>query len=160
MTVLNRLYASGGKEVLLNTLQITTGDDEYFLTQGWDNITATLEDGRTVIFEACGMTIALPARNADGTQDLKLAISNVEGIVSSRIEAALKSREEIFITYREYHDHDLTSPSSVPWTMNVKSGYWLNTEVQVVSGYMNILDTAWPRRRYNLAEHPGLRYAK
>ncbi|PLL19161.1 ArsR family transcriptional regulator, partial [Klebsiella michiganensis] len=22
----------------------------------------------------------------------------------------------------------------------------------------NILKTAWPRKRYNLAEHPGLRY--
>ncbi len=51
MTVLNRLYASGGKEVLLNTLQITTGEDEYFLTQGWDNITATLEDGSLI--ESC-----------------------------------------------------------------------------------------------------------
>ncbi|MFW9051407.1 ArsR family transcriptional regulator, partial [Klebsiella sp. C244] len=26
------------------------------------------------------------------------------------------------------------------------------------SGYMNVLKTAWPRKRYNLAEHPGLRY--
>ncbi|MDW6115778.1 ArsR family transcriptional regulator, partial [Klebsiella pneumoniae] len=24
--------------------------------------------------------------------------------------------------------------------------------------YMNVLKTAWPRKRYNLAEHPGLRY--
>ncbi|MDH8666023.1 ArsR family transcriptional regulator, partial [Klebsiella pneumoniae] len=26
------------------------------------------------------------------------------------------------------------------------------------AGYMNVLQTAWPRKRYNLAEHPGLRY--
>nr|MCF0419109.1 ArsR family transcriptional regulator [Klebsiella pneumoniae]MCF0419112.1 ArsR family transcriptional regulator [Klebsiella pneumoniae] len=26
------------------------------------------------------------------------------------------------------------------------------------AGYMNVLKTAWPRKRYNLAEHPGLRY--
>ncbi|MFW9051405.1 ArsR family transcriptional regulator, partial [Klebsiella sp. C244] len=26
------------------------------------------------------------------------------------------------------------------------------------AGYMNVLKTAWPRKRYNLAAHPGLRY--
>lgn len=37
-------------------------------------------------------------------------------------------------------------------------GLWTATEVQITAGYMNILDTAWPRFRYTLPVFPGLRY--
>lgn len=48
--VLNRLYASGGDEVILDTLQITVGDQSYWLTRGWDDITVTLETGGKATF--------------------------------------------------------------------------------------------------------------
>lgn len=31
-------------------------------------------------------------------------------------------------------------------------------QAQITAGYMNVLDTAWPRFRYTLNEYPGLRY--
>lgn len=158
MTILNRLYASGGPEVLLHTLQIQIGVKNFWLTCGWDNVTATLETGSVVTFEACGIDLALPARNADGTQDLKFAISNIEGIVSTAIQDALADLKGATLTYRCYVPGALTAPSSMPYTLKVKSGYWTPTEVQITAGYMNILDTAWPRRRYNLNEFSGLRY--
>ena len=79
MTQIKRLYASSGPEVIIETLQITIGSDVHYLCQGYDNITATTENGDTVTFSACAIDIALPARNADGTQDLNLpcAISMV-----------------------------------------------------------------------------------
>ncbi|MCF1908416.1 DUF1833 domain-containing protein, partial [Klebsiella pneumoniae] len=40
MTRLNRLYASSGPEVIIETLQITIGSDVHYLCQGYDNITA------------------------------------------------------------------------------------------------------------------------
>jgi hypothetical protein len=46
MTILEQLYASSGSEVIHDTLQITAGDQNYWLTRGWDNITVTLEDGQ------------------------------------------------------------------------------------------------------------------
>lgn len=158
MTILNRLYASGGSEVEIETLQIRVGGKDYWLTKGWDDIEAKLEDGRLVTFIACGIDIALPARNADGTQDLKFAISNVDGIVSGAIRDALDDLSSAEITYRKYLDVDLTAPVQQPYTLAIKSGYWTAVEVQITAGYMNILDTAWPRHRYNLAEHAGLRY--
>lgn len=42
--------------------------------------------------------------------------------------------------------------------MVIKGGQWTATEVQVTAGFMNILATAWPRDRFNLTKHPGLRY--
>ncbi|HIH9507546.1 TPA: DUF1833 family protein, partial [Klebsiella quasipneumoniae subsp. quasipneumoniae] len=53
MTILNRLYASSGPEVIIETLQITVGSDVHYLCQGYEDITATTESGNTVTFTAC-----------------------------------------------------------------------------------------------------------
>lgn len=160
MTILNRLYASGGTEVIIRTLQIVVGENTYWLTQGYEDIHARLENGATQVFTASGIDISLPARNADGTQDLKFAISNIDGVVSLAIRNALNNLSTAQLTYRSYLSTDLSAPASVPFMLNIKSGYWTATEVQITAGYMNILDTAWPRNRYTLPEYPGLRYLK
>lgn len=159
MTILNRLYASSGPEVIIETLQITIGSDVHYLCQGYENITATTENGdTTVTFTACAIDIALPARNADGTQDLKFALCNIDGVVSTAIRYALANRLPAWLTYRSYISTDLAAPASVPYTLKIKSGSWTATEVQITAGYMNVLDMAWPRYRYTLPVFPGLRY--
>ncbi|UFM68526.1 DUF1833 domain-containing protein [Leclercia adecarboxylata] len=158
MTILNRLYASGGDEVIIDTLQITVGGHDYWLTRGWDDVTATLENGAHATFLASAIDVALPARNADGTQDLKFAISNIEGVVSTAIRDALDNLSDARLTFRRYLSTDLSSPATPPFALAIKEGYWTATEVQITAGYMNILDTAWPRYRYTLPNFPGLRY--
>ncbi|HBZ1510210.1 TPA: DUF1833 domain-containing protein, partial [Klebsiella pneumoniae] len=111
-----------------------------------------------VTFTACAIDIALPARNADGTQDLKFALCNIDGVVSTAIRYALANRLPAWLTYRSYISTDLAAPAAVPYTLKIKSGSWTATEVQITAGYMNILDTAWPRFRYTLPVFPGLRY--
>ena len=158
MTRLNRLYASSGPEVIIETLQITVGSDVHYLCQGYEDITATTESGDTVTFTACAIDIALPARNADGTQDLKFALCNVDGGVATTIRNALANRLSASLTYRSFISTDLAAPAAVPYTLKIKSGYWTATEAQITAGYMNILDTACPRYRYTLPVFPGLRY--
>lgn len=158
MTVLNRLYASSGPEVIINTLQIDVGNDVFLLCEGYEDITATTDAGDSVTFTACAMDIALPARNTDGTQDLKFALSNIDGLVSATIRKALNSISRATVTYRQYISADLSAPSSIPYTMAIKSGQWTSLQVQITAGYMNWLDSAWPRYRYTLPNHPGLRY--
>lgn len=158
MTILSRVFASDGPEVLIETLQVNAGKEEYRLTKGFDDITATLENGDLATFEGCGMDVALPARNGDGTQDLKFAISNIDGVVSTAIRNALEKEEAATLTYRSYLSTDLDAPAAVPFTLAIKNGSWTSTEVQITAGYMNVLDTLWPRRRYTLYEFPGLRY--
>ncbi|EMH4927494.1 DUF1833 family protein [Serratia ureilytica] len=158
MTILNRLYASGGSEVIIETLHIQVSGQAYYLCKGWEDITAVLETGDVVTFTACALDIALPARNADGTQDLKLAISNVDGVVSGAIRAALDNLSAATVTYRHYVSTDLSAPASAPFVLAIKGGSWTALEVQITAGYMNVLDTAWPRRRYTLPDYPGLRY--
>ncbi len=158
MTVLNRLYASGGDEVLIETLQISIGNEVHYLTRGWDDIEVTTEDGERLTFQGCGIDIGLPARNSDGTQDLKFAITNITGEVSNAIRKALDNLQGATLTYRLYISTSLNAPAARPYTLAIKTGYWTSTEVQITAGYMNVLDTAWPRYRYTLPAFPGLRY--
>ncbi|HEY2455227.1 MAG TPA: DUF1833 family protein [Scandinavium sp.] len=158
MTVLNRLYASSGEEVIIETLQIDIGDDVYYLCKGYEDIKATTENGDVVTFTAAAIDIALPARNSDGTQDLQFAIDNINGLTSTTIRNALEKLANGAITYRNYVSTDLSAPAAVPYTLTIKSGSWTATQAQIVAGYMNVLDTAWPRYRYTLPNYPGLRY--
>ena len=158
MTVLNRLYASSGNEVIIETLEINIGDEIYYLCTGYEDITAITESGDTVTFSASAIDIALPARNSDGTQDLQFAISNIDGKVSAAIRNALDNLSGATLKYRNYISTDLSAPASKPYTLAVKSGSWTALQVQIKAGYMNILDTAWPRNRYTLPYYPGLRY--
>lgn len=158
MTILNRLYASSGPEVIIETLQINIGDEAHYLCKGYEDITATTENGDTVTFTAGAIDIALPARNGDGTQDLQFAISNIDGVVSTAIRNALDNLSTASLTYRNYVSTDLAAPASAPYTLAIKSGSWTATQAQITAGYMNVLDTAWPRYRYTLNNFPGLRY--
>ena len=132
MTILDRLYASSGPEVIIETLQINIGDEVHYLCKGYEDITATTETGDTVTFIACAMDIALPARNADGTQDLKFALCNIDGVVSTTIRKAINDRNAASLTYRSYISTDLAAPAAVPYTLQIKSGYWTATEVQKI----------------------------
>ncbi|MBL3075760.1 DUF1833 domain-containing protein, partial [Klebsiella pneumoniae] len=77
---------------------------------------------------------------------------------SSAASDVYKRQKSATLTFRRYISSDLSAPASSPYTLDIKSGSWTPTAVQVTAGYMNVLKTAWPRKRYNLAEHPGLRY--
>lgn len=158
MTILDRLYTSSGDEVIIDTLQVTVGGQNYWLTRGWDDVTAKLENGTQATFTGAAIEVALPARNEDGTQDLKFAISNIDGVVSTAIRAALTDLSSASLTFRRYISTDLSAPAAPPFTLAIKDGYWTALEVQITAGYMNILDTAWPRYRYILSLFPGLRY--
>lgn len=158
MTILNRLYASSGEEVIIETLQITIGDDVLYLCDGYDDVTAVTESGEEVTFIASAIDVALPARNSDGTQDLQFAVSNIDGEASTAIRNALDNLRGATMTYRKYTSNDLAAPAERPFTLKVKSGYWTATQAQIIAGYMNVLDTAWPRYRYTLPFYPGLRY--
>lgn len=158
MTILNRLYASSGPEVIIETLEIRIGDESHFLCKGYDDITAVTENGDTVTFTASPIDIALPARNADGTQDLQFAVSNIDGAVSTAIRKALDNLSSASLTYRNYVSTDLSAPAAPPYTLAIKSGHWTATQANITAGYMNILDSAWPRYRYTLNNFPGLRY--
>ena len=150
MTQIKRLYASSGPEVIIETLQITIGSDVHYLCQGYEGIMATTENGDTVT-----RSTLFPYTTLFRS---KFALCNIDGVVSTAIRNALANRLPASLTYRRYISTDLAAPAEVPYTLKIKSGSWTATEAQITAGYMNILDTAWPRYRYTLPVFPGLRY--
>ena len=158
MTILNRFYASSGSEVRLLTLEINDGVERKFLVGGWDDVTARLETGETVTFTAYGLDIALPARNADGTQDLTFAVCNVNGDVSAYIKDLLESGRECEVIQRTYLDVDLLAPAEPPHRYKLKGGAWTVTQADLNAGYFNLLETGWPRNFYTPDIFPGTRY--
>lgn len=158
MSILKRLYASAGPETIHEVLEVTDGITTYFMTKGWDELVVVLETGEQVTCTPCGMELALPARNDDGTQDLQFALSNIDGVASGFIRAALRDRREMRLVYRAFTSDDLGAPAYAPNRFTIKNGSVTATQVSLNAGYFNLLDTAWPRNRYTLNTFPGLRY--
>ncbi|STW55466.1 ArsR family transcriptional regulator [Klebsiella pneumoniae] len=135
MTQIKRLYASSGPEVIIETLQITIGSDVHYLCQGYEGIMATTENGDTVTFTACAIDIALAgAQCGTARRDLKFALCNIDGVVSTAIRNALANRLPASLTYRRYISTDLAAPAEVPYTLKIKSGSWTATEAQIYRG--------------------------
>lgn len=160
MTVINRLYASSGSEVIIGTLEVNIGGKVFYLCEGYDDISAITENGDSVIFMACAIAFSFPARNEDGTQDLKFMLCNVDGVVSSEIRKAIDDLKNASITFRKYISTDLSGPVERPYTLTVKGGSWTAIAVNITAGFKNVLDYAWPRNRFTLPYFPGLRYTR
>lgn len=158
MTILNRLYASGGPELAYPTLAISDGITTHYLTHGWDDITARLETGELVTFIACGMDLVVPAKNADGTQDLQFALSNITGEISNYLREVIRDRRRCELVYRVYLDDDFEAPTAAPYRFEVKGGRWTALQADITAGYFNLLETAYPRWDFNLIDFPMLRY--
>ena len=158
MTILNRLYASSGSEVILRTLEVNDGVTRHLLVGGWEDITARLETGENATFTACGLDVALPTRNADGTQDLTFTVCNITGEISAYVRELLASGRQCEIVARTYVSTDLLAPAEPPQRYKLKGGSWTSTEASLTAGYFNLLETAWPRNFYTPDIFPGTRY--
>lgn len=158
MSILKRLYASFPKEFIRPMLKITDGITTYHLTNGWDEMVVGLGNGTTAVCMPCGMELAIPARNDDGTQDLNFALSNVDGQASGFIRAAIKDGREMHLELFTFTSNDLGAPATAPSRFKIKGGQCTATQVSVTAGYFNLLDTNFLRNTYNLVKFPGIRY--
>lgn len=153
MSILKRLYASGGPEIIYTTLEITDGITTYWLLQGFEDLVLGGQ-----LYSAVPFDVALPKRNASGMQDLTFAIDNTTGEVGRLLREALTAGRKMTVTMREFTSDDTSAPARSPITFNVKKGVVNNSIAQVTAGYFDLLNTAWPRRLYDLAIFKGLTY--
>jgi hypothetical protein len=160
MSILETVYASAPTaEVVLATLEIlVTGVEPIRLVAAYEDLTATLETGQTVTFQAAPFEYKEPAKNTSGQQTLGFAISNVTGDAQKAVEAALESVEEVPVNFRLYLASDLSEPAQTPYKMTLRGGTFEGIMLQVEAGYFDTLNHAWPRKRYVSEFAPGLRY--
>lgn len=158
--ILSTVYASApAGQVIIQTLDIRiTGQDPILVCNGFEEVTATLETAEEVTFEAGNLSIALPRRDDGGQQTLRFGLWNVDGRAQEAVAAALESGEQVPIAYREFLASDLSAPAAGPVPFVMLGGQFEGLEVQIEAGYVDILNTAWPRERYTQLNAPGIRY--
>jgi hypothetical protein len=153
LSIIKRLYASGGPEIIYVTLEITDGVTTYWLLQGMEDLVLGGQ-----LYQGVGIDVALPKRNASGMQDLTFAIDNTTGEVGRLLREALSAKRSIVVTLRKFTSDDVSVPALNPITFQVKTGAITNETANITAGYFDLLNTAWPRRLYDLFTFPGLTY--
>ena len=160
MTVLERLYASGGPEVIIDTLELSSSawPDSYRFCTGYEDLVLTDEAGRSALYTAVGISLALPKKSNVGTQTLTFSIGLVDGEAQRAIEAALEQDEPCALTYRVFTDNDRSAPAQAPYFMTVNGGSMEEDILTIQAGFFDLINVAWPRDRYTSKFAPGLTY--
>ena len=160
MTVLSELYASGGTDVILHTIELFSGTwgEPIVLVQDYADHTITTEDARELVAQACGMDVALPKRDASGAQSLTFALDGVRSEATRLLRSAESAQEQVRLTYRCYLASDLSAPAEQPYYFIVRSFTAEASKIQVTAGLFDLIDLKWPREVYNSTNAPGLKY--
>lgn len=160
MSIIETVYASAPTDkVILPTLEILVpGFDPIRVVAAYEDLTATLETAETVTFQAGPFQYKEPAKDTKGNQTLTFSIANVTGEAQKAIDAALASDAQVPVNYRVFLSGDLSAPAKQPYKMILRGGTFEGMMVMVEAGYFDLLNTAWPRKRYLSEDFPGLRY--
>lgn len=159
-TILSELYASGGDDVILHTIELSCDawTNPVCLVRDFVNHTMTTEDLRELAFVGCGMDVSLPKRDATGAQNLTFAIDGIRTEAAKLLRSAIAEQVPIRLIYRCYVYSDLTQPAEAPLTLIVRSYRAQSNHVEVTAGLFDLIDMRWPRRVYNSLFSPGLKY--
>jgi len=160
--VLETVYASAPiDKLVIHTLELVHPAFEggsIRLCQGFEDIGVTLETGEAVTFTASGFGVSLPRRSIRGRQDLQFQLDNVTGEVLKAVDDALSVGGAIRVNYRAFVSTDLSEPSQAPTKMTVTSIKANYKSVTVIAGFHDLVNKAWPNRRYTPSFAPGLKY--
>lgn len=165
--VLQTLYASAPvNDLIIHTLELKEASFNVHehapgtirLAQGFDDISATLEDGTNAVFRASGFGVSLPKKSIKGRQDLNFSIDNVTGEALSAIESALESGGKIMVIYRAYAGSNLSAPGQPPVVMTATVAKADRNSISISASFHDLVNKAWPYRRYTPSFAPGLKY--
>lgn len=128
-----------------------------YLVKALTNMELGLETGETVVFEATGFRISLPTTGDGGSQELSIAVDNVERRPVDFIELALTMQYPVEVVYRPYLSNDLSAPQwDPPLTLYLTD---VNVTAYEISGratFTEIVNRPWPREYYTRTRFPGL----
>lgn len=160
MSILDIVRASGGRECIIPTLELTcpAWADSLYVCAGFEDQTVVLETGETVTFQACGMSVTLPKKSNDAAQVIRCAIDNVTGEAQRRIDDARDAQARITAVYRTYLDVDKSAPAERPIRMSLLNANITGATLNFDGGYFDLINTAWPRERYTSEFSPGVKY--
>lgn len=125
---------------------------------GEEGIVLGLEDGKKYFFRSSAIGVSLPGNSVKGKQNLQYQIDNVTGEARHFIDRALAGGGKVTVTYRVHLSSDLNAPSKPPLTLTCISEKDNIQSVSVVASFHDLVNKAWPKRRYKPSITPGLKY--
>lgn len=160
--VLSRLYASSPvDDYIVYALELRHSSFDggaIRLCQGFDDLPVTLEDSSAATFLASGFEVSLPKRAMRGKQDLQFQLDNVSGEAVQALDTAIEEGGAIQVILRTYTASDLSSPAQPPVVMTAVAVKVDIRSVVVVASFHDLVNKAWPSRRYTPSFAPGLKY--
>ncbi|GGF06909.1 DUF1833 family protein [Pseudoalteromonas gelatinilytica] len=158
--VLQRLFASAPTNDLpIHSLELqATSFGVIRICSGFDDVTAGIEGGEMVAFEACALGVSLPERSVKGRQDLQFQLDNITGQSLEVVETAFEAGEKVKVIYRVYTASYLDEPGERPLEMTAVSVKANALRVNVVASFNDLVNAAWPTDRYTPDFAPGLQY--
>ena len=159
MTTQETWYASAPtSEVAIATLRIITpGEPEIRICDGFEDFNFGV-DGVLQPFEACQLTITLPAKNTSGQQTLSFGTGGIVDLAQQRVDAAIAADAVITLVFAEYLISDRMTPMSRPLVMVLQGGQFAGDDLQFEGSYQDLLNMRWSREMYTTENAPGLRY--
>lgn len=127
-------------------------------SRGEEGIELGLEDGTAAFFQSSGFGLSLPGKSVKGKQTLQFQIDNVTGEARQFIDKVLEDGSRAIITYRVYLSSNLSVPAKPPLVMTCVSEKDNAQTVAVVGSFHDLVNRAWPKRRYTPSVARGLKY--
>lgn len=125
---------------------------------GFSDLMLGLETNETVAFKPSSIGLSLPAPGVRGRQDLVFQLDNVSGQALKAIDGALEDDGEIETILRIYLPSDLTYPSETPLRMIATECEGDLKSVSISASFHDLVNKAWPTKRYTPSFAPGLKY--
>lgn len=146
-------------DVVLSTLHVhhDSLSEELWLVRNNEDLTLTLEDDSTQLFEAVGFQVQLPETGTKGLQELSVQIDNVNQRALDFVSEAKAAGGPIRVDYRVYLASDLTQPQNdPPMKLTLVDVVARELRINATAKFANVLNNTCPKLIYTLARFTSL----
>jgi len=158
MSLIEECYASGRGELVVTVEGREEGSPtSHLYCSGYEDRICGTEDGRTLLFIAMAMDLAIPKNDNSAFQSLVLGLDNVTGEVQEVVEAAKAADNRFIITVRIYLAEDLSFPQE-RYRMTLLSRDYDGNVAKLTAGFFDLLNTNGLRTILTTTLAPGLKY--
>jgi hypothetical protein len=126
----------------------------HYLTLEGD---APVNPGASVLFQGCQFDFDFPAQQQSSLPDLNIAIDNISRIVSQYLENAVKTRDVVGLTYREFIITDTSEPKFILGHLTCNRAKTTLTGLTGVASFKDLINKTFPGYNYRRNEFRGLR---
>lgn len=156
--LLRQWFAAGGAAVRYETIQLSHPSFQrpYYLINGNEPLTATLETGDSVEWEPIAMQLKLPEKGVQGRESLQISIDGISRDILLELEAqANGARAPIELVYREYLDTDLSGPQDIR-RLTLRNPRCNASRITAEASFLDAVNAPFPRINYTSTSHPWL----